>query len=204
LDRLAFIARAKQLGCSLDEVADLLAVWDCERCGPVQVRFHELVTDKIRATQTQIAELLAFSAQLQAAAGRLAAPPVDEPCGEGCACLAPSDPDDTVLVELGRTTLGDVPIACSLEPGLMADRIADWQHLLHSASARSRTADDRLRIEFGPAIDVVELVCLVEAEQRCCAFFAFVVTIDERGLGLEVDAPVEARDIVDTVFGVVS
>ena len=36
LERLAFISRAKQLGCSLDEIANLTAVWDGGRCGTVQ------------------------------------------------------------------------------------------------------------------------------------------------------------------------
>ena len=33
LDRLAFIARAKQLGCSLDEIATLNGAWDGGECG---------------------------------------------------------------------------------------------------------------------------------------------------------------------------
>ena len=33
LERLRFIARAKQLGCSLDEIADLASAWDGGRCG---------------------------------------------------------------------------------------------------------------------------------------------------------------------------
>jgi DNA-binding transcriptional MerR regulator len=41
LSRLAFVARAKQLGCSLNEITDLLSVWDGEQCGPVQRRFHD-------------------------------------------------------------------------------------------------------------------------------------------------------------------
>ena len=203
LDRLAFIARAKQLGCSLDEVADLLAIWDGEQCAPVQARFHELVTDKIRATQTQIAELLAFSSQLQAAAGRLAAAPVDEPCSAACACLA-SDDDQPVPVEFGTTTSGAVPIACTLQPGEMPDRIADWQRLLDAATSRSRTADGRIRVEFTAGVDIAELVRLVQAEQQCCAFFAFAVTIDERGTALEVGAPAEAHDIVAAMFGTAS
>ena len=36
LARLAFIARAKQLGCTLEEISDLIGIWDGERCGPVQ------------------------------------------------------------------------------------------------------------------------------------------------------------------------
>ena len=73
LDRLSFIARAKELGCSLEEITDLVSIWDGDRCGPVQRRFHDLVTAKIADSQRRIAELVALAAQLQvaaAAAGR--------------------------------------------------------------------------------------------------------------------------------------
>ena len=33
LDRLSFITRAKQLGCTLDEIADLTTAWDGGRRG---------------------------------------------------------------------------------------------------------------------------------------------------------------------------
>lgn len=36
VERLAFIARAKQLGCTLGEIADLTIAWDGGECGPVQ------------------------------------------------------------------------------------------------------------------------------------------------------------------------
>ena len=91
LDRLAFIARAKQLGCSLEEITDLVDIWDGQRCGPVQRRFHELVTDKIRDAETQVNELAAFVAQLRASAEQLAGEPVDGPCGPDCACLTVDD-----------------------------------------------------------------------------------------------------------------
>jgi DNA-binding transcriptional MerR regulator len=88
LARLGFIARAKQLGCSLDEITDLVGLWDGERCVPVQRRFHDLVTAKLAETEARVAELRAFADQLQVAATRLAGPAVDGPCDEGCACLA--------------------------------------------------------------------------------------------------------------------
>lgn len=87
LARLAFIARAKQLGCSLEEIADLVSIWDGDRCGPVQRRFHELVTTKIDNANQQVAELTALVDQLEHAAEQLAGPPVDGPCRDGCACL---------------------------------------------------------------------------------------------------------------------
>jgi DNA-binding transcriptional MerR regulator len=43
LDRLAFIARAKQLGCSLDEVSELSVAWEGGKCGPVQDRLRTLL-----------------------------------------------------------------------------------------------------------------------------------------------------------------
>lgn len=88
LARLGFIARAKQLGCSLDEITDLVGIWDGERCGPVQKRFHDLVTTKLAAAERQIAELTALADQLRDAAAQLAGPAIDGPCDEGCACVA--------------------------------------------------------------------------------------------------------------------
>lgn len=88
LVRLGFIARAKHLGCSLDEITDLVDIWDGERCGPVQRRFHDLVTTKLADAQRQIAELTALSDQLRHAAARLTRPALDGPCDERCACLA--------------------------------------------------------------------------------------------------------------------
>lgn len=43
LARLAFIARAKQLGCTLDEIADLATAWEGGRCEPVQSRLRDRV-----------------------------------------------------------------------------------------------------------------------------------------------------------------
>jgi DNA-binding transcriptional MerR regulator len=88
LGRRAFIARAKQLGCSLEEITGLVGIWDGERCGPVQKRFHDLVTAKLAETERRIAELTALTEQLRHAAAQLAGPPLDAPCDEGCACLA--------------------------------------------------------------------------------------------------------------------
>jgi DNA-binding transcriptional MerR regulator len=188
VDRLAFIARAKQLGCTLEEITDLLAVWDGEQCGPVQRRFHELVTEKLRGTQLQIAELLSFAGQLQVAAERLDSAPVDGPCSPDCVCLQDS-------------TSASPPIACTLEPRAMPDRVAAWQAALGAARARTRTPDGRLRIEFDGRVLFTDLAELVAAEQECCPFFSFELTFDSRGIALEVQAPEAASPIVDAMFG---
>ena len=75
LAKLAFVARAKQLGCTLDEIADLVTAWEGERCEPVQDRLRGLVESKIADTQTRLGEMVAFTAQLHEAAAALRAHP---------------------------------------------------------------------------------------------------------------------------------
>jgi DNA-binding transcriptional MerR regulator len=192
LARLSFITRAKQLGCSLDEIADLVSVWDGERCGAVQRRFHALVTEKIGTVRHQLRELTAFAAQLEHAAEQLSAEPVDGPCDDGCACLA-----TTPLA--GPPT--EVPIACTLDPAAMPERLDDWRDVLAMATTRRSTADGGLRIELDDRVDVADLARLVAAEQRCCAFFSFALTVDQRGTALEVRAPDGAAAAVAELFG---
>jgi DNA-binding transcriptional MerR regulator len=185
LARLAFIARAKQLGCSLEEILALVEIWDGERCGPVQRRFHDLVTDKVAGAERQIAELVAFVHQLRSAAVQLGAPPVDVPCGEECACMG--EPDHA-------------PVACTLEPEAQPGRLAEWQAVLERVRGRVETPDGGLRIQFDDDVSVQELAHLVQAEQACCAFFSFAITIDPRGVALEVRAPTDAREVMTSLF----
>ncbi len=206
LARLAFIARAKQLGCSLEEITDLASIWDGERCGPVQRRFHDLVTDKIRAADAQAVELTAFAGQLRTAADQLSGDPVDGPCGPDCACVSvtvASDDAGPAMVTVGRTPapeFDEVPVACTLAPDAVPDRLTEWRHVL--AAATGRTAIDAgLRIEFGPDVDVAELGRLIGAEQHCCAFFRFTLTIDANSTALEVRAPEVAAGMITDLFG---
>jgi MerR family transcriptional regulator, copper efflux regulator len=96
LERLAFINRAKQLGCTLEEIADLVIAWDGGQCGPVQERLQALVAAKIVASERQIAELQAFTAELRIAAKVLRTHRVDGPCDSTCGCAT----SGTVSVEL--------------------------------------------------------------------------------------------------------
>jgi hypothetical protein len=72
---------------------------------------------------------------------------------------------------------------------------------LDKAQARVATSDGGLRIEFPADVDLGDLARLVGAEQRCCQFFAFAITVDHRGTALEVRAPEAAAGIVADLFG---
>ena len=200
--RLTFIDRAKQLGCSLEEITDLVTVWEADQCDPVQQRIHNLVTTKIADTERQIGNLTALRDQLRTAAEHLTGPAIDGPCNDRCACLtepSPSTAGTGVPVAMGfRST---APIACTLDAGATGDRVHAWDGVLGDATTRTTRPDGTLRIDFGPHVRLGDLVELVAAEQRCCAFFSFAVTVDGRGVGLEITAPPGAEEMVDTLFG---
>lgn len=202
LDRLQFIARAKELGCSLEEIADLAELWAGGDCGPVQRRLHDLVTDKIAEAQRRSTELLRFTAQLQTAAARLAGEPVDGPCGPSCACTG-GDPriGESVPVVLGDRA--DPAVACTLPAEEMPERNAAWQRLVGHVTGRVALPEGEtgVRLVLDQDVPLAELTRLAQAEQACCSFFSFAITVDRRGIALEVRAPDTARDLVTALFG---
>lgn len=199
LARLHFIARTKQLGCSLEEISDLVAIWDGERCGPVQLQLHRLVTAKIADARRQIDELTALTEDLQAAAGRLSGPVVDGPCGPGCACLRDGDqvPTDAPVPLSSKP---EATIACTLDDGAVADRVDAWKVMLAEATVRTRT-EEGYQITFERPVDLVALALLVAAEQLCCSFYVFSVTVATGQVTLDVSAPAAAQGMVEELFG---
>ena len=204
LDRLAFIARAKQLGCTLEEITDLVAVWDGGRCGPVQDQLRDLVAGKIDAAQQQIAELMAFTADLQHAAATLGQHRPEGPCNDDCGCVtAPTVGSTAQPVSFGRKPASPQapPIACTLAAGEMTGRIGEWQSLVAHV-VRREAIDGGVRCVFAESVPLDELMRLVAAEQACCRFFAFAITVDVTGVALEVQAPDDASLVVSSMFGV--
>jgi len=64
--------------------------------------------------------------------------------------------------------------------------------------------DNGVRLTFAPGTSLARVADLVVAEQECCMFFRFAVTVDDRGAALEVTAPAEATELVYSLFGVPS
>jgi DNA-binding transcriptional MerR regulator len=216
LERLRFIARAKQLGCSLDEIAELVTAWDGGRCATVQERLRTTVDAKISAAHAQIAELTTLAADLQRAAVTLSRQPVDGPCDDTCGCTTDTEPPSVTasvpLITKGDATptngdVDEVPVACTLDAGEVSTRVDEWralladkQELLQGVTAR-RGLDDGLRLEFGANTDITEVARLAAAEQGCCRFFTFDLVIDSRGIALEVHAPPDGQSVLTALFG---
>lgn len=206
VERLAFIARAKQLGCTLEEISGLTTAWDGGQCGAIQDRLRHLVATKIAAAQTRIGELMTFTSELQTAATALEKHRPDGACDGECGCVSDSAGSGTIAtihaVSLSgkQAADGEAAIACTLEPGSMKSRIADWQALVTHVKRRE-AVDGGVRCVFASTVPTSQLIALVAAEQDCCQFFAFAITVDSRGVALEVRAPADALPIVTSMFG---
>ncbi len=185
LDRLAFIGRAKALGCSLGEVADLMPKWDCGHCAPVQEGLRDLAAAKLDETHTRLEELAAFADDLWRIIAAMGAHTPEGPCDASCGCVGePESP----------------PVACTLDASALPGRIQEWRDVVGHVVGRT-PVDGGIRLELDPGAPLDQLALLMRAEQGCCSFFAFSLTVDHSGIALEVRAPEEGRAMVDGLFG---
>lgn len=203
IERLRFISRGKDLGLSLDEIAELLPAWDGDSCVDVAGRLGAQVADKIAVTRSRIAELTDFAAELERAGERLANEVSDGPCGDDCAC-APAGHDGRISISITAKPAIDapstVPIACTLEPTDMSARNEEWKRLVGIAVGRE-VIDGGVRLEYPPGTDLGPIATLVAAEQQCCSFFTFAITVTSGGVTLDFTAPPEGQPIVDQLIG---
>lgn len=145
---------------------------------------------------------MAFTAELQATAARLATEPIDGACGDGCACFSDEAvANEAVAVQLGRSVVDEtVPIACSLNGADIAQRLTDWEDVIGQVVHRD-PAEGGVRLVFGVDAPLGEIARLAAAEYECCPFFAFALTVDTRGIALEVTAPPAGAEILAATFG---
>jgi DNA-binding transcriptional MerR regulator len=95
VERLNFIARAKQLGCTLDEITQ---AWARNECAPIKHRLRAVVAAKLAETEARVAELTTFAAELRATATVLESAPLDGPCDDTCGCVrGPNGPVSIAL-----------------------------------------------------------------------------------------------------------
>jgi MerR family copper efflux transcriptional regulator len=206
VELLAFIGRAKGFGLSLEEITELLGLLDAEECAPVQGRLRDLVDAKINDARAKVAELQAFTAELERVAASLNANTPDGPCDNTCGCTTdqPVQPlGDPVVFRSSRAQTDAPAIACTLSPDLMGDRLADWQALLGEATGSHPVSGGR-RVHFARGLDIGRLAALVAAEQDCCRFFTFVIAVGASGATLDVVGPPDALPVIDALVETVS
>lgn len=122
LEVLSFIGRAKSFGLSLEEITELLALLDEDRCAPVQGRLRALLDDKVAEARCRIAELEAFTTELQQVAATLDEHTPDGPCDDACGCT--TDPHRTATVSMTTTRGAAIEPTSTIQVPTLADRAA--------------------------------------------------------------------------------
>jgi DNA-binding transcriptional MerR regulator len=205
VDRLRFISRSKQLGLTLEEITELVQLWDGNECAPVADRLSTFVDDKIRQAQNRIAQLQDFVQALEAVRDRLSEPSAG-PCDEECACqvTARRAPEPIALTAKAQSS-EQPPIACTLASDAVAARMTKWRELTAQATSytTSQTESRTSRtMRFPPSHPLAAQVgILAAAEQSCCAFFEFTVKIDHTRTELTISAPKEAAPLINALVG---
>jgi DNA-binding transcriptional MerR regulator len=186
--RLAFIGAAKHLGLPLEEIVELLTVWQAGPCAEVKADLRPRLATRLAEAEQRAAELAAFTESLRSALDHLdALPDRATPCDPDCGFLS------------HRPVPEPTPIACSLTGAGTAERIEQWRSALADASRQEIPGGIRLTVPSGRFPALAELSA---AEQQCCPFFDFRFHLDGRDLHVEVRAPAEAAALLADVFAV--
>ncbi len=203
--RLAFIARAKQLGCTLDEINDLNDSLGGRPMRPDPGPATGLGGRTRWPLPThQISDIDGAARPISGAL----ATALERHRPEG-AC------DDTVRMpdranELRRVgggvdiqaeavTESEAPIACTLGPSSLGGRLDEWRQVLAARSARHRStmasgSSSRLTSRRRARADWW-------SPSTSAANSSVLDPVDRRGLALEVRAPADAQSIVQALFG---
>ncbi len=185
LDRLQFIRAITQVSLPLEEVADLVQVWESDPCAAVKGRLRPLLEEQLARVHDGLAEMSQVQRDLDGALRHLdELPDRSERCSPECAFLT--------------TAREPVPVACTLDGTARREQVADWHRLLEGAP-RTRTAHG-VRIELSTD-DLTAAVSLAAAEQECCPFLGFEVTLHGRAFTLAISAPTEGLPMIDELLG---
>ncbi|RKN45008.1 MerR family transcriptional regulator [Streptomyces hoynatensis] len=217
VERLAFIGAAKHLGLTLEEIAELLDVWESGACREVKAGLRPRLSARLAAVEERTVQSAAFAATLRAALARLdALPDRTGRCDPGCGFLTPTGPTTGQpgasrpgagpepvaapgrrAAEEKRERWRTAPVACSLTGERMTERVAAWHRVLTGAPRREIPEGLRLTL---PASRAAAVAGLAAAEQGCCAFFDFRLHLDGPDLHLEVRAPAEGAGLLAELF----
>jgi DNA-binding transcriptional MerR regulator len=215
VERLGFIGVAKHLGLPLEEIAELLDIWERGACAQVRADLRPRLAARLDQAEARRVEVETFIGELQRALAHLdALPDRSERCDPRCGFLTRSSATGTgsatdTAADLPWTPERSAnrqysepesarrqgaPVACSLQPGELQERAAQWRDVL--------TGGRRRRIDQGVAVTVPsaragQIAALCVAEQECFPFFDFVLRLDGPVAHLEVRAPEGARELVE-------
>jgi len=108
--RLLFIARARGMGLSCEQILDLLPIWGGANCAATHAQVVRLIDEKQAEIAGRVAELRRFSRQLATVRGALKPAPPPAACCVDLSCCVPTSTGGPVAVELrGHASRSPLP-----------------------------------------------------------------------------------------------
>lgn len=194
LEELAFIRRAKEIGMTLEEIAELVVPWPATECRDVRAHLRRFLAERIDDVRDQQGMLEDLEAQLQTVLGRLSdrnAGP--EPCGRSCGC------ESDLQMRADGSVADEALWRCTLDEDGLQFRLADWKALADVARSIQREGD-AVRLEFAANPDLVASVArLCASETSCCTPVRFALDIITDTLILTARAP-GALGLLEALF----
>ncbi|MEX2586872.1 MAG: MerR family transcriptional regulator [Actinomycetota bacterium] len=95
VELLTFVARAKRLGLSLDEINGLATAWRTGHCSTTREQLQQVLAAKLHQIRRRLEELSAFGEQIDAFYRDLAGRPAPDWCGPSCGCV-PEESEELV------------------------------------------------------------------------------------------------------------
>jgi DNA-binding transcriptional MerR regulator len=102
-NRLLFVHRARTIGLSCEQIAELLPVWDGANCTGARVRITDLIEQKQVEIAERIVELEALAVQLDAVQSLIDSAPAPATCATDLSCCMPAGPVDVTLNAVSPT-----------------------------------------------------------------------------------------------------
>jgi DNA-binding transcriptional MerR regulator len=90
--RLLFVSRARRLGISCEQIAELLPVWGGANCRSAHQRVSNLIDEKQAEIAARIQELAELSSQLDGVRQSLQASSPPDACRTDLTCCVPNGP----------------------------------------------------------------------------------------------------------------
>ena len=96
--RLLFITRAKRIGLTLEQISELVQVWQGVNCGATHERMIDLVDSKRAEVGDRIRELERFAEQLDEVRAALDEHPPLAACHPDLSCCVPDSTENAAIV----------------------------------------------------------------------------------------------------------
>jgi MerR family transcriptional regulator, copper efflux regulator len=204
VERIELITTGKKLGLPLEEIRELLAVWQDGLCRDVRARLRPMVLGQIADAERRAAEIDAFIERLRQASLAFDGPVPAGRCDSLC-CGLPGQ--EAVPATGGLSPRPDAPsepspeppAVCTLAAAMRPGRLGEWQRLLGQAHGRS-AIDGGMAFLLAPAL-AGQAAELAAAELECCAFFQFTLHLAGDELRFELRAPEDAWPALAPMFG---